>query len=1031
MNIAKFSVKNSVFVNLMMIGLVVFGFISMMRMPLELNPEVNFNWVFALVTYPGASPAETEALIVDKIESEIQDVDKIDEIQSEAQEGFATVIVKFKDMSDREFREKYTDLKTEVDKVDFPDDAEDPQYMTFSSSEFMPVITINMAFTVPEENANLIADKLEDDLEDVTGISKIQVSGLAEREIWVEMDPEKMNNYGITFDQVAISLKMRNLNVPGGTITFGKNEYFIRSLGEYQSLEEIGQTTVRKTVNGDFIRIKDVAKVVDRRAEMSILSRLNEEPSITFSISKQSDANSIDVINRAKALIERYEEEVPNGISFSYTNDNAVYIMQTVNVLRNNAMLGMALILIVLFLFLGFSNSALAALGIPISFMITFIFMHATGYSLNGSTLFALVMVLGIIVDDAIIVIENCHRYRLKGFSAMESAIKGTSEVLKPIISAIGTNIAAFLPLILLPGIMGKFMRVIPLVFSLALLASLFEAMFLLPSHYADWTVNSRVYKKGEKKFFKVLRRYYGRMVIKAIRFRYLVVSGLVIVLLVSLSMIPLIGVEMFGEADFDQVKVLVKMPEGTSLDETDRIMQKYEKICSSLPSEAMQDYVSNVGLLQGNEEWVTKKNVGQILIQLIPVNQRDITAWDILDMLREKTKYVSGPSSVEIELLSSGPPVGEPIAVKVQGKYLDDIKQAALALQDSLKHMKGAFDITDDFPPGKQEIRIMVDEDKASLYGFETQYVAMNVRYAFDGLKATEFREGDEEIDVIIKYNQKNRSAVDDVLYLRLTNAAGQTVALRDMVRFEISAGPTTIKRFDQKRTIMVTGNINEKETSIDRINQNLAAIFPSMEEQFPGIKFKIGGQFEEFLNVFKDVGALFALSMVIIFLILGVQFNSYSQPLIILTTVPFALIGAMLGLLISNNPFSIISMYGFVALAGIVVNDAIVMIDFVNNRRNGNDTTVMRYWRSIVNAGRLRLRPVILTSITTISGLIPMAFGLGGQSEMWAPLANVILFGLLVSTILTLFVIPSFVAILDDIKRSRKKAHRLASVN
>jgi len=234
MNIAKFSVKNSVFVNLMMIGLVVFGFISMMRMPLELNPEVNFNWVFALVTYPGASPAETEALIVDKIESEIQDVDKIDEIQSEAQEGFATVIVKFKDMSDREFREKYTDLKTEVDKVDFPDDAEDPQYMTFSSSEFMPVITINMAFTVPEENANLIADKIEDDLEDVTGISKIQVSGLAEREIWVEMDPEKMNNYGITFDQVAISLKMRNLNVPGGTITFGKNEYFIRSLGVYK-----------------------------------------------------------------------------------------------------------------------------------------------------------------------------------------------------------------------------------------------------------------------------------------------------------------------------------------------------------------------------------------------------------------------------------------------------------------------------------------------------------------------------------------------------------------------------------------------------------------------------------------------------------------------------------------------------------------------------------------------------------------------------------------------------------------------------
>jgi len=1013
-----------------MVGIFVFGSISLMRMPSELNPEVNFNWIFILVTYPGASPAETEALLVDKIESEIKDIDKISEIQSEANEGFAQVIIKFEDMSDREFRDKLTDVKTEIDKVEFPEEADDPQFVTFSSGDFMPVITINMAYTVPEENASLIADKIEEELEDIPGVSKIQVSGLAEREIWVEMDPEKMNNFGVTFDQVAIALKMRNLNVPGGTITFGKSEYFIRSLGEYQSLDEIGQTIIRRSGQSNFVRVKDVAKVVDRRADMTILSRLNEEPSITFSISKRSDANSNDVIDDIKLLVSRFEDEVPNGISFSYTNDNSVYINQNIGILRNNALLGMALILIVLFLFLGFSNSALAALGIPISFMITFIFMNATGYSLNGSTLFALVMVLGIIVDDAIIVIENCHRYRLKGFSAMESAVKGTTEVLKPIISAIGTNIAAFLPLILLPGVMGKFMRVIPLVFSLALLASLFEAMFLLPSHYSDWTVKSKVYKRGEKKFFKVLRRHYGRIVIKAVRYRYILVTGLVTLLLGStVFLIPIIGVELFGEADFDQVKVLVKMPEGTSLEETDRIMQKYEKVCSSLPREAMQDFVSNTGLLQGNEEWVTKKNVGQILIQLIPLDDRDISAWEVLDTLRARTKGISGPSSVQIELLSTGPPVGKPVAVKVQGKYLEDIKAAALALQDSLKKMEGAYDVANDFPPGKKEIRIVVDEAKASLYGFATQYVAMNVRYAFDGLTATEYREGDDEIDVVIKYNQKNRTSLNDVLYLKITNPEGQTVALRDMVRFEISPGPTTIRRFDQKRTIIVTGNIDEKTTSLDKINQNLAAMFPALEEKFPGVKFEIGGQFEEFINVFQDVGALFALSMVIIFLILGVQFNSYSQPLIIITTVPFALIGAVLGLLISNNPFSIAAMYGFVALAGIVVNDAIVMIDFVNNRRNGKDTTVLRYWRSIINAGRLRLRPVILTSITTISGLIPMAFGLGGQSEMWAPLANVILFGLLVSTILTLFVIPSFVAILDDIKRSRKKARLLTS--
>ena len=339
-----------------------------------------------------------------------------------------------------------------------------------------------------------------------------------------------MNSYGVTFDQVAMALRTRNLNVPGGTIAFGKSEYFIRSLGEYQSIEEIEKTIVHKNDNGDFIRIRNIATVNDRREELSILSRLNGESSITFSISKQSDANSIDVIDEVKVLIDSYRETVPDGVTFSYTNDNSIYIDKTIGILRNNALLGMLLIVIVLYIFLGFRNAALAALGIPISFFITFIFMYAFGYTLNGNTLFALVMVLGIIVDDAIIIVENSHRYRLLGYNAVESAIRGTSEVIRPILSSIGTNIAAFIPLILLPGIMGKFMRIIPAVFALALLASLFEAFFLLPSHYADWTAKSRVYKKGEKKFFKKLRKWYGKILIKALRHRYILTSILVFI---------------------------------------------------------------------------------------------------------------------------------------------------------------------------------------------------------------------------------------------------------------------------------------------------------------------------------------------------------------------------------------------------------------------------------------------------------------------------------------------------------------------
>jgi multidrug efflux pump subunit AcrB len=316
------------------------------------------------------------------------------------------------------------------------------------------------------------------------------------------------------------------------------------------------------------------------------------------------------------------------------------------------------------------------------------------------------------------------------------------------------------------------------------------------------------------------------------------------------------------------------------------------------------------------------------------------------------------------------------------------------------------------------------VDDEKAALYGFNTQEVSLIVRYAFDGIEVTEYRDGDEEINVIVKYHQMARRGIDDVLNLRITNNQGQTVALREMVRFNIRTGPDEIKRFDQKRTIIVGGEIDDQLTTLDQVNSHLLSIFPEMEEKFPGITFKIGGQYEEFINIFTGITSLFLISLILIFIILGTQFNSYAQPLIILTTVPFALIGAMFGLIISGNPFSVIALFGFVALAGIVVNDAIVMMHFVNERRKGSPISVFRLWRSIINGGRLRLRAIILTSLTTISGLIPMAFGIGGMSEMWSPLANVILFGLLVSTLLTLFVIPSLLAVLDDIKGSRRKA-------
>ncbi len=1025
MSIAKFSVKNPVLVNFLMIALFFIGGWSLIALPTELNPRIPFNWVFITIPYPGAAPAEVESLIIDPIESEIADIDDIDEILSTSGDGFGFIQVKFKDISDSEFRERYVDLKAEIDKVDIPDEAEDPVVDDFSSEDFMPVISVNMLFSIPEDNAQQIAEEIEEDLKDLPGIKKLAVSGLAKREIWIEVDPVKMNALHVTFDEIIAAIKMRNLNVPGGNISFGKTEYTLRAIGEYKNMDEIKNTVIKTSEHGHFVKVEDVAEVNDTREEMTILSRIDMEKAVTFSVSKKSDYNSIDVINNVKALVKEYENKVQDGVSFTLTFDSSVYINRIIGILMNNAVTGIILIAVLLYVFLGGYNAILAMLGIPISFFISFIFLNLSGYTFNGSTLFALVMVLGIIVDDAIIVLENSHRYRLMGYSAKDSAIKGTNEVIKPIISSIATNIVAFLPLILLPGIVGKFMRIIPIVFSLALLASMFEAFILLPSHYADWTVKSGVYNRGEKKFFKVLRRYYESILFKVLRLRYAVLIVLIILLPVGVTLtISMVGVNMFGEDEFDQCSILIKMPEGTSLEETDRVISKYEELAHTLPKEEVKDIITNVGLLQGNDDWQTKKSVGQILLQLQPAEVRTLTADDILKMLRDKSQDISGPISASFEKLSGGPPQDKEISIKVQGKYFEDIKRAALMLQDSIKSVEGTFSIADDFPPGKDEINIRVNDEKAALYGFNTQYIALIVRYAFDGVEATEYRDGDDEIDVIVKYKKEYRSSIEDVLNLKITNLQGQTAALRDIVTVNVEPGNSEMKRFDQERTILVTGELDQNVTPLNEANIKIAKFFPAIEQQVPGVRFKVGGQFAEFMSIFQDIGTLLFISLLLIFLILGTQFNSYTLPLVILTTVPFALLGAMLGLIISQNPFGIVSMFGFVALAGIVVNDAIVMLSFYASRRKeGEEAGIINCWRSIIDAGRLRLRPIILTSVTTISGLVPMAFGIGGMSETWSPLANTILFGLMVATLLTLFVIPALIVILDDIKGVRKK--------
>jgi len=1019
-SLPRFSVGQPVLVNLLMLGIVAGGLFCLFEMPQELNPNISFNWAFVTIPYPGASPQEAEDLVTIPVEKELDKIDKVSEIQTTSGDGFAFFLVKFEDMSASEFTTKLQEVRLQVDKAGLPEGTRAPIVEDFGSDDFLPVISVAITYEDDPEAAAAVADDLAREIERLADVAKIQTSGLEEREIWVEVDPVRLTARHLTLGSVMQALARRNLNLPGGNLVVGRSEFQIRALGRFESIDEIESVVLQADHQGRLVRLGDVAAVRAVRAESSVVSRLNARPAMTISVSKKARGSTFAVVGGVKELVERFRSSAPGGIEFRTTIDTTRHIRDILGVLRNNALIGLLVIFALLYAFLGLGNALLAALGIPISFLIAFIVMYLTGNTINGSSLFAMIIVLGIVVDEAIIVLENVHRHRQQGLTLREAAIRGTEEVIGPITSGVLTTVAAFLPLMLIPGIMGKFMRVVPMVVCIALIASLFEATVLLPSHIHDWTRRSRHHAKPELPLYIWLRDRYERRLRGCLRRRYVTLASAFALFLAAVAAVPLVGVQMFGEEDLDYFTVLAKLPEGTSLTETDRVVSKIEAAALGLPAEELRHVEANSGLYQGRDEWTVRRNVGQVIVNLVDRRERDRPVDEIIADLRGRLADISGLAALHFEKPSGGPPVGKPISVRVSGKYFEELRAAVADLKGALAGIDGVQDVTDDFPEGRPEARVRIDEELAALRGLSVQDIALEIRTAIAGTIATTFRDGDEDIDIVVRLPEAGRGSLEDLADLRLIGPRGAAVPLADVASISVQPAASEIKRRNLQRTIIVGADIDKSRTSVDRAVSQTTARFGEISGRYRDVHLEVGGEFEEFATAFQDIGKLFLIGLVLIYLILGTQFRSYIQPLVILTTVPFGFIGAMIGLLVTGNKFGIVTLFGVVALAGIVVNDSIVMISFINNaRRAGRDR-----WESLIEAGKTRLRPVILTSVTTIGGLLPTVIGIGGSSAVWRPLASTIAWGLVFSTLLTLLVIPCVISVLDDLKLKAGKA-------
>lgn len=1011
----RISVNNPVLVNMIMIGIIVLGSYSFLTLPREEMPEINFNWIYIVTTYPGASSEEVEKLVTIPIEEEIQDVDKIDMISSTSAENNSIISVKFEMMDQDEFDKRLNDLRSELDKVtDLPEDAEDPYVFQLKTSTWLPMLNVVVYGDVPEEVLKDVGEELEERIGNVKDISKVTLAGVRQREIWVEVDPSRLEAYHITLHEVVDAIKMMNLNMPGGRISTGRSEYLVRSLGEARDAQDIGKIVIRRTDGPRGIRVDDVADVRDTFEEPDTYSRLDGKKCITLIIQKKTEGNTIRLVEEIKKIVEDYRPKLPDGVEITFTNDTSTRISQSIGKLESNAMIGMIFVILILYMFIGWRNAIFAGLGIPISFMCTFLFMKWYGESLSGNSLFGLVLVLGIIVDDAIVILENSYRYMQKGLSPKDAVLKGAPEVAVPVLSSILTTMAAFLPLMLMPGIIGEFMKIIPIVVSFALFASLIEAFFILPSHIADWGGVDNPDSRSDR-LFRTVRKLYRRALIRILRKRYIAVAIVMLTVFALAAIIPLIGVDMFADEEVSRFYVRVKMPVGTRLEQTDSALAYIEEKALGLPREEVTSVTSVAGILNTDSETIVSSHVGEITVDLVEERDRERNSDEIMADLRDRIGGLSGLGYLKFAKVPTGPPIGKAIEVKVKGKYLDELRDVARLVQDELSAMPGVIDVSDDFDEGKKEIRIEIDRQKAALYGFSNLDVSKALRTAFDGEEASSIMDGDEEVSIIVKFREDEANLLETLESMKIRNRNGALVPIKNFVKFSWERGVAAIRRFDLARAITVSADIDEEVTDISEVNRAIRERFKNIEQLYPGYSLDFRGEFEEFKEIFSDVGYLFMIGIAIILVILGSQFGSWIQPFIILFTVPFAFIGAMLGLLVGGNPFSIVTLYGMVALAGVALNDSIVLIDFINKKRKTGTGTL----RSIVTAGSTRLRPITLTSLTTVSGLMPMAIGLGGKSVVWQPLANTIIWGLLMATFLTLFIIPCLYAITLDMKK------------
>lgn len=1031
MNIGRFSVRNSVLINILMILFLALGFFSLQRLSREQYAEIPFFFAIITVPYPGVAAEDIEETVTVPIENEMAGLDSLDEIQSETSEGIARINIQFdQGISEDEFDTLFQEVQNRFNNVELPDGTLQATIDEFSSTDFVPVIEVVLHGDVNFATLHRSAEDLSERLRTVNDVSSVTLVGDRDREIYVDLNRGRMEALGVSLNEVVQAVRTQNVTIPAGTLRTENREFLLRTVGELNEVDEFERIVVRLNTRDSrgVIRLGDVAEINPGFDLDGSEARFNGSQAISLRVAKVPGGGSIDIVEAVRREVDSFRGNLPRGINVSYFNDSTVQLRDSLEVLSSNAFYGLGLLVLILLIFVGVRNAIITAVGIPIAFALTFVSLELFGETLNSNTLFALVLVLGLIVDHAIVIVENTYRLQQRGMSRSEAAEKGVNQVIVPVIAATATTVAAFLPLTFLPGIIGRFLRVVPLTVSIALIASTLEAAVFLPSHYADWPGGKKPKKPGG--IFDRFRHRFSRILDGLYKHRLSTIIGALVIMVLVFSRVGSIPQNLFESEDFTLFYIDIEMPAGTPVERTGEVVRSYEE--RILPEVGKGEIVALnafVGFAGGETENVRRSNIAQIIVDLAERDQgRTRSINEVMEEVQAATRDIAGPEVVQFRKQQTGPPTDPPVSFRLFGDSYDELRSVSEAFQERLRQQEGLTNVEDNLEAGTPELRVRVDDTLAARYGLSAQSVGNFVRGSFDGIVAGSVFTDNEESDIIVRYAGERPFSIDSVVQLKLPSMTGALIPFSAVAQIEEGSVISAIRRIDGKREVTVTAETRGR-VDVGPVNREIQGLYRErFASRYPGIELDVGGEFAEIADTLTEIARVFLIGVFIIFTILATQFRSYTQPLLILLAVPFAFVGVILYLLLSGNALSTTVIYAGVALAGIAVNDTIVLITFVNEARSQGAPVR----QAIIESASTRLRPILLTSITTIAGLLPTAIGIGGQSVIWGPMASTIIFGLLFSTITALIIIPSLYGLFYDKedmeRRKRRREERRA---